>query len=302
MNINRVAIAGMGALGMLYGTFLIDAGEKNITYVMDEGRFEKYSGTEFYKNGRPYALPMVSSAQAQPADLVIVAVKYSGLEAVLDVIKNCVAEHTIILSVMNGVTSEEIIAERYGKEHLVYTVAQGMDAMKFGNNLEFTVMGELRIGCKEPCQEKNLQDLKEYFDRVKMPYTADPDIMHRLWSKFMLNVGINQACMVHETTYGGCLEKGGANRTLFAAMREAAAVANAEGIDLGENDINEYIKILRTLSPDGVPSMRQDAIRKVPSEVDMFAGTVIALGKKHGIYVPTNEFIYERVKEMESNY
>ena len=126
--------------------------------------------------------------------------------------------------------------------------------------------------------------------------------MHRLWSKFMLNVGVNQTCMVYSTTYSGALAQGEANRTMLAAMREVIAVAQAEGIALTEQDINQYIAILGTLSPDGIPSMGQDRINRRPSEVEMFAGTVIRLAKKHGLLVPTNEFLYRRVREIEQEY
>ena len=45
--------------------------------------------------------------------------------------------------------------------------------------------------------------------------------------------------------------------------------------------------------------MRQDGIAKRKTEVDMFAGTVIEIAKKHNIHVPVNERIYMTVKEME---
>lgn len=302
MDIRSTAFIGMGALGMLYGTFLIDAGEKDVVYVMDSARIEKYRDTVFYKNDTPYRLPMVLADSAKQADLVFVAVKYSGLRSALEVMKNCIGEDTIIVSVMNGITSEEIIAERYGKKHMVYTVAQGMDAMKFENRLDFTVMGELRFGCREKCQEENVKALRRFFDRVKMPYTIDKDIIRRLWSKFMLNVGVNQTCMVYETNYGGCLKKGEANRTMISAMREVIAIAAAEEIKLGEDDINDYLRILGTLSPENVPSMRQDALRKNRSEAPMFAGAVIDIAKRHGICVPVNEFLYERIQEIEKEY
>ncbi|WP_348245076.1 2-dehydropantoate 2-reductase N-terminal domain-containing protein, partial [Salmonella enterica] len=73
----------------------------------------------------------------------------TGLEAALEVMKNCIDGQTIIISVLNGISSEEIIGERYGMEGVVHTVAQGMDAMKFGNSLNYTQMGELRIGLGE---------------------------------------------------------------------------------------------------------------------------------------------------------
>ncbi len=303
MSIRRIAVIGMGALGTLYGTFLLDHDpDVSLYYVMDHERLEKNRGKVLYRNGTAYELPLCESRDASPADLVIVAVKYPGLSSAMETMKNCVGPETIILSVLNGISSEELLAERFGKEHLIYTVAQGMDAMKFGDRLNYTHMGELRIGILDPVQQKNLDRTAEYFSRIGMPYTLDEDIRRRMWGKFMLNVGINQCCMVYETDYAGCLAEGEANRMMIAAMREVIALAHCEQVNIGEDDLNEYIAIIKTLSPQGMPSMRQDGLAHRPSEVEMFAGTVLSLAKKHGIYVPANRYLYERIKQMESEY
>ncbi|MDD3278861.1 MAG: ketopantoate reductase family protein [Lachnospiraceae bacterium] len=301
--IGKTAIVGMGALGLLYGTQIYDhRGADGVVYVMDEARVQKYQDRTFYKNGKAYQLPICSGQDMTPVDLVIIAVKYHALESALETMKNCVGEHTVIMSVMNGITTEQVIGERFGMDHMIDTVAQGMDAMKFDDELTFTRMGELRIGTRDSKRDGLVHQVAEYFDEIQMPYTEDVDIMRRMWSKFMLNVGVNQTCMVYETNYHGCLVSGEANRTLIAAMREVIALANAEGIDLCEKDLNEYIDILKTLSPEGMPSMRQDGVAHRRSEVEMFAGTVIRLAGKSGIYVPANEFLYERVKAIEAKY
>lgn len=301
--INKTAIVGMGALGLLYGNHIVKhCGEDAVTYVMDKKRLEKYKDGVFSINGEEVSFSMTAAWDMEPVDLLIVAVKYTGLEAALEVMKNCIDGQTTIISVLNGISSEEIIGERYGMEGIVHTVAQGMDAMKFGNSLNYTQMGELHIGLGENGSPEKLYRLTAYFDEIGMPYVKEEDILYRMWSKFMLNVGVNQTCMVYETTYGGVLSEGEANRTMIAAMREVIALANEEGIALSERDINQYVDILKTLNPDGTPSMGQDRINKKPSEVEMFAGTVIKLAKKHGIYVPANEFLYERVKEIEKAY
>ena len=56
------------------------------------------------------------------------------------------------------------------------------------------------------------------------------------------------------------------------------------------------------MNPEGMPSMRQDGVNKRRSEVEMFAGTVVALGKELGVPTPVNEKILQKVREMESNY
>ena len=119
----------------------------------------------------------------------------------------------------------------------------------------------------------------------------------------MLNVGVNQVCMVYDTHYEGALTLGSeANMAMIGAMREVILVANAESVNLGEAELKEYIRILKTLDPKATPSMGQDRLNKQKSEVDMFAGTVIELANKHGIPVPANEFLYRRVHEIEAEY
>ena len=119
----------------------------------------------------------------------------------------------------------------------------------------------------------------------------------------MLNVGVNQACMVFETGYGGISEEGSLPRlVMVSAMREAKLVSNAEGITLTEDDLVGYVDLMASLSPESMPSMAQDRVNKKRSEVELFAGTVIRLAKKHGFIVPTNEYLYNRVMEIEAEY
>jgi 2-dehydropantoate 2-reductase len=108
--------------------------------------------------------------------------------------------------------------------------------------------------------------------------------------------------MAFNTTYAGCLAKGEANRTMISAMREVEVLANAEGIALTEKDLNFYVDILRTLAPEGIPSMQQDAVAHRYSEVDMFAGTVMRRAQEKNIQVPVNTFLYERIKEIEKSW
>ena len=302
--IQTTAIVGMGALGLLYADVIAKArGNEGVAFVLDEQRLEKYKGTTFTINGEEKSFNMISNKEAKPVDLLIVAVKYNGLKSAIETMKSCVDEHTIIMSVMNGIDSEEILAEAFGKEHMIYTVAQAMDAMKFGNDLNYTKSGELRIGVVEEYQKANLQAVCEYFDDIQMAYTVEEDIMKRIWSKFMLNVGVNQTCLAYETNYAGTLAEGSEENKIFlAAMKEVIVLANACGIGLSQEDLDYYVDIVGTLSSTGVPSMRQDGIAKRYSEVEMFAGTVRRLAAEKNILTPANDLLYERLKEIESKY
>ncbi len=302
--IQSTAIIGMGALGLLYADRIVKArGKEGTVFLLDEDRIERYKGKEFSINGEKKDFQMKAVSEMTPVDLIIVAVKYTGLPEAVEMLKGCVGEHTIILSVMNGIDSEEIIAETFGQEHLIYTVAHGMDAMKFGDALNYTKEGELRIGAAKECQKKNLEEVCRYFDDIHMPYVVEEDIMKRMWSKFMLNVGANQTCHAYQTTYSGLLAEGTEeNRIFTGAMDEVIALSQAVGVNLTQDDAEEYKRIIGTLKPDGVPSMRQDGIAKRKSEVEMFAGMVKCLAKKYGIATPVNDLLYDKIKEIEENY
>ncbi len=308
--IKNVTIVGMGALGMLFGACIQETiGQENVQFLMDEARKTRHAGEVYSENGKEKNFTIVSDvdlqkSQVASADLVIVSVKYKGLPAAIELLKSagCVGEDTILISLMNGIDSEQLLAEAFGMDKVVYCVAQGMDAMRFGSKLQYTKMGALHIGMPKDADQTNLQALIALFDLVKLPYVQEEDILYRMWAKFMLNVGVNQTCMAYGTTYSGVLTPGEAHDTFVAAMEETVKVANAEGIALGQKDIDAYIEIIAGLAPDGTPSMGQDRINKNPSEVDMFAGMMIKLAKKHDILVPANEKLYQMVKEIEKEY
>lgn len=303
MKITRIAIVGMGALGMLYGEQLARAyGRENVRFVMDGERLARHRADVYTVNGEAQDFYLQDAASAEPADLVIVATKFSGLAAALDEMKNLVAPSTIIFSVLNGISSEEIIRERYGGKNLLHCVALGMDAVREGTHLRYEHRGILKIGCLHAEQRPALAAVTEMLTRSGIAFSVEEDILHALWAKLLLNVGINQTCMVYETDYGGALADEAARTDMFAAMHEVIDVARSEGVTLGEEDFDACVKILRGLAPGGLPSMRQDALAQRPSEVELFAGTIIRLAAKHQLAVPVNQRYYEKILAMEKEY
>ena len=254
--IENVTIVGMGALGILYGDFFVKKmGKDHVTFVADAERVARFEKEGVYCNGEKCSFDMIEGGRQEPTDLLIFAVKGTALRESARLAEKSVAEDTVILSLLNGISSEEILAEFFGEQHLIYTVAQGMDATK-----------------------------------------------KRMWSKWMLNVGCNQVIMVEEGSYRTIQEEGTGRERAKAAMREVIAVARAEGVHLGEEDLEGYMALADTLDPDGMPYMRQDGLAKRYSEVDLFSGTVLEKAAKHGIDVPVNRELNRRIKEIESAY
>lgn len=302
-DINNVAIIGMGALGLLYGEHITnELGKDSVSYILDEDRYKKYQEYTFTCNDKILDLKMQKSDNASFFDLVIVAVKFNSLESALKTMENCVGPDTIIMSVMNGINSEEIIAQKFGKEKLIYTVAQQMDALREGTNLHYSKKGILCIGKKDFQDSTNLNTVCRFFDKIKMPYKREENILYRIWAKWMLNVGINQTCAVFNTNYSQTLEPGTPRDTFIAAMKEVVELSKYEGINLADSEVQTYLDIIASLESKSCPSMAQDRIAKRKSELEMFSGTVIRLAEKHHLDVPVNRFLYSEMKKIEETY
>ena len=300
--IKNVGLIGLGAVGALYAERLLSSGAA-LSVIVDEARRERYAREGVLVNGRRVDFPYVTPAQAKPVDLLLVVTKQCGLESAMETMADFVGENTLIISLLNGVTSEEALAERFGQEHVLYAVAQGMDAVKVGNSLTYTKPGQIVLGEREegPVSAR-VQMAADYLIAHDVMVMPVGDMLRRQWSKLMFNVGINQATMVFECNYSGVQQPGKARDVMIGAMREAQALAALEGYPISDEEFDAWLALTDTFSPDGKPSMRQDGEAHRRSEVELFSGTMIRLGKKHGLSVPVNEWLYEKVKEMEAAY
>lgn len=302
--IQTVGIIGLGALGAMYADLFTQAlGRERVLVLADRGRTERYRREGTLCNGRLRDFRYVDAGElAEPVDLLLFAVKFGGLEGAVETCRHLVGPDTVVISVLNGISSEEILGTAYGPEKVVWCVAQKMSAKKEGNAVTYGPSGELALGVPAGMDDAPLRRLTAFFDRIGFAYSLPADIRVHQWSKLLCNTGCNQAAMVFQCDYSLLHRPGRARDTMIGAMREVAAVANAEGVPLSERDVTEWVGIIDALPDDGEPSMRQDSKQHRKSEVELFAGTIRRLAKKHGIPVPVNDWLYDQVQQMEAAY
>ena len=301
--IETIAIVGMGARGLLFGDLLQRDAALSVGFVVDAARMERYGREPIRINGVPKRFSLLPAGAAEKgADLVIFAVKSTALEGAMEDAAGYVGEDTVLISLLNGITSEGLLEARFGREKVVYCTAQGMDATRQGRTLTYSRPGQLCIGLPDGRPRDALEALAEVLARAGVPHTVEADILHRQWSKLMLNVGVNQVVMVREGNYGTVQVPGAAREQMIAAMREVIALSRLEGVPVTEDDLKYYVDLIDTLSPEGMPSMRQDGLARRPSEVELFSGTVLRLAAKHGLDTPVNRELYDTVRRMEAAY
>lgn len=297
-----IAIVGFGALGALFASLLAPhLPFENLHIVADEKRVERYQKEGLLVNGEPLTLNYATpNDTVRPVDLVIVCTKFYQLSVVLPLIKSQMGDNTLIVSALNGIASEQVLIEQFGKNRVVYCVAQQMDALKNGNELIYRDHGQLVIGAMTDDKDEleRVQQVDALFNQVNFPHSVSPDMPRQLWGKLMLNTGVNQTVALYQGTFATVQQDGEAREMFKSAMREVMAVANAEGVPLTDSDFDTWVTIMDNLDPSGMPSMRQDLKAGRPCELDLFAGTIRQLGDKHGIDTPVNDKLYQGISEL----
>lgn len=291
--IERVAIVGAGAMGGMYAAHFARAGF-DVFWVARGERAARLAATGLTINGEPVRLPVVDADQAEPApaDLVLFAVKDGHLEQAIEDATAVIGPETIILSVLNGLDSEERIAQHFGAEHVLLSTALAMDAERSGHEIAFRQAGRIVFAHLDgSTTHPDVLATQQALDRAKLEWQTRDDMRHQVWWKFMINVGINQASAVLRAPYGAFQPEGDARALMMALIDEVVAISEPEGVGLGEADLELWHRVLAGQPAQGWTSMAQDVLAGRPTEVESFAGRVVALGAKHGIATPYNQAV-----------
>ena len=200
--VKRVAIVGFGSLGAMYaGCFGRAMGADGVFVVADEARTERYRAEPTVFNGEVIQTTYLTYAEAAaraattPFDVVLYAVKFGALAEAMEQSAPLVGADTAIISVLNGVTSEEVLAERFGWDRVLLCVAQQMDSRKVGPVVTAGCVGVLALGVRDgesPVQQANLSRVTAWLSAIDQPFICPKDIRHQLWGKLICNVGVNQ--------------------------------------------------------------------------------------------------------------
>lgn len=302
-SIKTISLIGAGAVGAVYASKFYTMDKNCISLVAKGERYDRLREKGLFVNKRHYLLNVIRPEEnTPPSDLIIVAVKHHHLEEAIRDISNRVGDDTLILSVMNGIESEEQIGAAYGREKVLFAVAVGIDAVRQENCVTFSQQGKLFFGeARNPNLTERVKGVQYLLDQAGISYEIPDDMIRILWWKFMINVGLNQVSAILGAPYSVFQRSQVAKELIKSAMMEVITVAKPAGVNLSEEDIQDFYSFLPSLSPDGKTSMLQDIEAKRKTEVEMFAGKVIELGKKYGIPTPVNQTLYKLIKVIEGN-
>ncbi|WP_087974352.1 ketopantoate reductase family protein [Oceanobacillus rekensis] len=299
--IENVSLIGLGAIGAAYGSKLQRILGDSLTVVANEERINRYQANGLEVDGEVFHFNYLTpETNTKPADLVIFAVKNAELEQALSNMRYHIGPDTIILSLLNGISSEEDIFDSTNNKHILYSMCVGIDAVRIKNKIGFSSIGKVCFGEKDKTISDDVLAVQNLFEKAGIPYEIPDDIWHTIWAKFMFNIGINQTSAVLRAPYKYFQEIPELHQWMEQAMYEVVEISKSIGVHLTVEDVHHYRPILMNLSPDGQTSMLQDVEANRKTEVEYFAGKVCELGRKYHIPTPVNDQLYKIIPIIEA--
>ena len=298
-------------MGGLFGGLLAEGG-LDVTLVdaaADHIAAIKLKGLCIVGVGGDRFIPIKATSEPgdiRSADVVLFQCKAFANEAAARSVKHLFAGQTVAISFQNGLGNEGVLEAVLGKGLVIggLTAQAGLVeapgvVRNFGDLP--THIGELTGGVSD-----RVVSIAKAFTSHGLPTIATPEIKREKWKKLLGNVALGAISAVTDFRSFEIMRVPELQATVFRLIDEAAAVAKAEGVVLDVAEAREILMRLVDTSGGGTgtskSSMREDIIRRRPTEIDTIHGAVAGLARRHGIPTPTLDCLIALVKGIQSTY
>lgn len=302
----RVVIIGAGAMGSLFGFFLhrggvdvrlLDNNPELVAHVTQEGlRIEGESGDQLV------SIPITAHPDSiGRADLIIICVKaYDTAQAINDA-QPLLSPHSLVLTLQNGIGNVEAIAKVVGEERvLAGTSAHGATVLGLGH-VRHAGKGETIIGELGGATTARVQKVVHLFASAGLDVRVTEDVNSLLWSKLLVNAGINPLTALTGLANGELLSRPELRRLMRTVVKEACEVAMRKGIRILYPEPFAKVASVCKATAANISSMLQDVRHGKKTEIDFINGAVVKEGSYLGIDVPINKALVTLIHHLERN-
>ena len=286
----KILVMGAGAVGAYYGARLQQAGEEvvlcargaNLEALWRDGlKVQSYQGD--------FAVRVTATADPHehaPYDLILFCVKSYDTQNAARLLAGSLTQGGVILTVQNGVENEAQLRDVFGEAAVMTGNARigaemiqpGFIVHRTGGVIEF---GEIDGGTSDRARQ-----LAEIFRRAGILGQLIPGIWQTRWLKLLWNASFNPVTALSRSTVGEVLDDLNGIALIRSLMGEIVRVAQAEGVALTEQNIDDEIKRSQNHLRAVRTSTLQDSQRGKPLEYDALTGAVLRAANRHGIAVP----------------
>lgn len=239
-------------------------------------------------------------ASVVDAEILIFSCKMTSLQAMILSMKGNVGANALLVTLQNGVEAAGWLAAAFPDHAIAAGTAFIGARLEAPGHVIHSAAGGIRLGLwQSGAGERLLPELIAQFKEAGVPVRPEADPALMLWRKLLWNTGFNAITAINRRFAGQICEQPETLSIVRAAMQETVAVAQAEGIRLGEDDIQGHIDVTLSMEP-AKTSMWQDIEAGHTTEVEYLNGLVVRLGALHGIATPVNRMLVAQVHASEA--
>ncbi|MDR2548674.1 MAG: 2-dehydropantoate 2-reductase [Desulfobulbus sp.] len=301
----EILIIGAGAMGGLFASLLAPhARVCLLTTNVDHARAINARGlmlTAMDGSVRTTTVTALSEPEGDDrrADLVLICTKARATEAAAATAGRFLAKDGLALTLQNGLGNLERLAMAVGADRSAAGVTSQAATLLAPGHVRHAGRGPTVLG-RVPGQAGRLAAVAELFNRAGIDTEVADDVDALLWSKLMVNVGVNALAALLRVPNGALLLAPECGALMAEAVAEAEAVAGALGIKLPEGRQADRVEQVCALTAANRASMLQDILRGAPTEIDAINGAIAAKGHTLGIPTPVNQLLTRLIKALEA--
>jgi len=304
----RFAIVGAGPVGGIMGAYLAKAGHSVTLVDILKGHLDAIKRNGLTITGiremnvhfpPENVCSSIDELAGKDIDTVFISVKASILPRILPVLKKVLKPGLTFISLQNGLDTEEVIAEAFGRENTLRIVVNyGGNRVEDGHiRMNFFNVPNY-IGGMETGSHGVAREIAECINDSGLETEFSPDIKHHEWEKLILNLALAAICSLTLRTMKEMMEFDPTRKVARELMREGIEVAAACGYHFGEGFLD---KCMGWLDKTGyhMPSMVLDILEGRPSEIGFLNGKTVEYGKISNVATPFNQMITSLVMARE---
>jgi 2-dehydropantoate 2-reductase len=308
----KICILGAGALGCAIGGTLTEAGHEvwlvnrdaqHVAAMNRTGLTMRLDGVDRIVKVRATTHANGIDLASGPVELVVVLVKSFHTREVMESATSIIDEHTVVLSLQNGVGHEEVLASVVGRARVLAGKTYTGGVMLAPGHIIAGIRGkETIIGELSGQVSARAQHIADTFSAAGLATTVSGDIMVTIWEKLLVNVATGALSGITRLNYGHLYQVPEVGACALAAVAEAMAVAKASGIALTTTDPRApWLKAAAGLPFEFKASMLQSLEAGSITEIDFVNGAVVTLGRKYGVPTPVNQTLVACMKGVEKS-
>lgn len=293
----NILVYGAGGVGAFFGALLARAGQQ-VHFVARGAQLEamRRNGLSIRSAliGDVHIAPVLVSDRASATsaiDLALVCVKTYQTEGILDDLATAVTDSTIIVTLQNGVESDEVVASRFGRHRVVPAAVYVGATIDEPAVVTHAAPARMSIGAREGFDAARLEALRDVLASSGQPVQISSDIQHERWRKLMWNASFNTVSAMTMRTPGELLAMPETRALLRRIMQEVVDVARASGIGLTDSDVDTHIAWTERASGMRTSTM-VDRSRGRTMEADALVGVIVRKGRRAGVPTPACEALY----------